>query len=190
MDTRPTSPTSASSSVSPPFLGSTSPKTPSPLSLSSSHISISSGASSSSSSSSSCSPGDPNGGGEASLLRNSVGHLRITAPSRSEDEDGSTTAPISLEAMRRMKQVGKYYLIKSLGEGSFGKVKLAINSETKEKVAIKVLKKSVIQAEGMIQTIKQEISFFFFFFSSSFPPSLLPFFLDYTFSLSFSTSQP
>lgn len=178
MDTRPTSPTSASSSVSPPFLGSTSPKTPSPLSLSSSHISISSGASSSpsssSSSSSSCSPGDPNGGGEASLLRNSVGHLRITAPSRSEDEDGSTTAPISLEAMRRMKQVGKYYLIKSLGEGSFGKVKLAINSETKEKVAIKVLKKSVIQAEGMIQTIKQEISFFFFFFSSSFPPSFLP----------------
>jgi hypothetical protein len=37
-----------------------------------------------------------------------------------------------------VKKVGKYEIGKTIGEGTFGKVKLAINTETNEKVAIKV----------------------------------------------------
>lgn len=35
-------------------------------------------------------------------------------------------------------QVGKYQVGKTIGEGTFGKVKLAVNTETGEKMAIKV----------------------------------------------------
>ena len=40
-----------------------------------------------------------------------------------------------------VKKVGKYELGRTLGEGTFGKVKYAINTETQEAVAIKVLDK-------------------------------------------------
>ena len=39
-----------------------------------------------------------------------------------------------------VKKVGKYEIGKTIGEGTFGKVKLAVNTETNEKVAIKVSK--------------------------------------------------
>lgn len=37
-----------------------------------------------------------------------------------------------------VKKVGKYEIGKTIGEGTFGKVKLAVNTETGEKMAIKV----------------------------------------------------
>jgi len=57
-----------------------------------------------------------------------------------------------------VKKVGKYEIGKTLGEGTFGKVKYAINSETDERVAIKVLDKEKIQKQNMGAQIKREIS--------------------------------
>lgn len=57
-----------------------------------------------------------------------------------------------------VKRVGKYEIGKTLGEGTFGKVKYAINTETGEKVAIKVLDKEKIQKQNMGNQIKKEIS--------------------------------
>ena len=57
-----------------------------------------------------------------------------------------------------VKKVGKYEIGKTLGEGTFGKVKYAINSETKKHVAIKVLDKEKIQKQNMGAQIKKEIS--------------------------------
>ncbi|CAN0457230.1 unnamed protein product, partial [Hapterophycus canaliculatus] len=37
-----------------------------------------------------------------------------------------------------VKTVGKYQVGRTIGEGTFGKVKLAINTETGDKMAIKV----------------------------------------------------
>ena len=48
-----------------------------------------------------------------------------------------------------VKTVGKYQIGKTLGEGTFGKVKFAINTETGESVAIKVLDKEKIQKQSM-----------------------------------------
>lgn len=56
------------------------------------------------------------------------------------------------------KRVGKYEMGKTLGEGTFGKVKHAINVETHEAVAIKVLDKEKIQSQNMGNQIKREIS--------------------------------
>jgi serine/threonine protein kinase len=57
-----------------------------------------------------------------------------------------------------VKTVGKYELYRTLGEGSFGKVKYAVNIETKEAVAIKILDKEKIQKNNMGAQIKKEIS--------------------------------
>uniref|UniRef100_K3WNX6 non-specific serine/threonine protein kinase n=1 Tax=Globisporangium ultimum (strain ATCC 200006 / CBS 805.95 / DAOM BR144) TaxID=431595 RepID=K3WNX6_GLOUD len=57
-----------------------------------------------------------------------------------------------------VKKVGKYEIGKTLGEGTFGKVKYAVNTETDERVAIKVLDKEKIQKQNMGAQIKKEIS--------------------------------
>lgn len=56
------------------------------------------------------------------------------------------------------KRVGKYEMGKTLGEGTFGKVKHGVNVETGEEVAIKVLDKEKIQKQNMGNQIKREIS--------------------------------
>lgn len=57
-----------------------------------------------------------------------------------------------------VKKVGKYELGRSLGEGTFGKVKYAVDTETNEAVAIKILDKEKIQKQNMGNQIKKEIS--------------------------------
>ena len=58
-----------------------------------------------------------------------------------------------------VKKVGKYEIGKTLGEGTFGKVKYAVNTETGERVAIKVLDKEKIQKQNMGAQIKKEIRY-------------------------------
>jgi len=57
-----------------------------------------------------------------------------------------------------VKRVGKYEIGKTIGEGTFGKVKAATNTETGEQVALKVLDKAAIQKQNMGPQIKKEIS--------------------------------
>lgn len=56
------------------------------------------------------------------------------------------------------KKVGKYELGRTLGEGTFAKVKLAVNKETGEEVAIKILDKEKIYQQNMNDQIKKEIA--------------------------------
>lgn len=55
-------------------------------------------------------------------------------------------------------RVGKYEIGKTLGEGSFAKVKFARNVETGDNVAIKVLDKDQVLRHKMVEQIKNEIS--------------------------------
>ncbi|XP_077248444.1 CBL-interacting protein kinase 9 [Tasmannia lanceolata] len=55
-------------------------------------------------------------------------------------------------------RVGKYEIGKTLGEGTFAKVKYARNVETDEYVAIKVLDKAQVLRHKMVEQIKREIS--------------------------------
>ncbi|PIN04277.1 Non-specific serine/threonine protein kinase [Handroanthus impetiginosus] len=56
------------------------------------------------------------------------------------------------------RKVGKYELGRTIGEGTFAKVKFAQNVDTGESVAIKVLAKSSILKYKMVDQIKREIS--------------------------------
>eukprot|EP00252_Welwitschia_mirabilis_P021840 TRINITY_DN571_c0_g1_i4.p1 TRINITY_DN571_c0_g1~~TRINITY_DN571_c0_g1_i4.p1 ORF type:complete len:458 (-),score=108.57 TRINITY_DN571_c0_g1_i4:503-1876(-) len=55
-------------------------------------------------------------------------------------------------------RVGKYEIGRTIGEGTFAKVKFARNSETGESVAIKVLDKEKVLQHKMVDQIKREIS--------------------------------
>jgi serine/threonine protein kinase len=72
--------------------------------------------------------------------------------------------------MRANKLLGKYEIGKEIGEGAFGKydaircckikifrVKYGVNQENNEKVAIKILDKSTLAKNGMIDQIKKEV---------------------------------
>lgn len=51
------------------------------------------------------------------------------------------------------RRVGKYELGRTVGEGTFAKVKFAINTETGESVAVKVLAKSTILKHRMVDQV-------------------------------------
>lgn len=64
---------------------------------------------------------------------------------------------MSIKAPATRTRVGKYELGRTLGEGSFAKVKFARNVETGEFVAIKVLNREKVLRHKMIEHIKREI---------------------------------
>ncbi|KAL5222700.1 hypothetical protein ABZP36_027413 [Zizania latifolia] len=57
-----------------------------------------------------------------------------------------------------LRRVGKYEVGRTIGEGTFAKVKFAQNTETGESVAMKVLDRSSILRHKMADQIKREIS--------------------------------
>ena len=62
-----------------------------------------------------------------------------------------------------MTELSNYKYIKNIGEGTFGKVKLAIHILTGEKVAIKILQKSLIKGEKQYERIQNEIKYYYLY---------------------------
>ncbi|KAI0522849.1 hypothetical protein KFK09_005234 [Dendrobium nobile] len=60
--------------------------------------------------------------------------------------------------MVALRKVGKYEVGRTIGEGTFAKVKFAQNTETGESVAMKVLDRATIIKHKMADQIKREIS--------------------------------
>ena len=56
-------------------------------------------------------------------------------------------------------QISNYKFIETIGEGAFGKVKLATHIPTGEKVAIKILEKSLISGKEELKRIEKEIKY-------------------------------
>mmetsp|Transcript_6268 Transcript_6268/g.16718 ORF Transcript_6268/g.16718 Transcript_6268/m.16718 type:complete len:1408 (-) Transcript_6268:11-4234(-) len=55
-------------------------------------------------------------------------------------------------------KVGKYFLFETLGTGSFGKVKLAVDQESGEHVAVKVLDKAEVARLGVSENVRKEVA--------------------------------
>lgn len=56
------------------------------------------------------------------------------------------------------RRVGKYEMGRTIGEGTFAKVKFARNSETGEPVAIKILDKDKVLKHKMAEQVNLQIS--------------------------------
>lgn len=57
----------------------------------------------------------------------------------------------------KVTKIGNYTISKTLGEGTFGKVKLGLHNLTGEKVAVKVLEKSRILDTADVERVTREI---------------------------------
>lgn len=57
------------------------------------------------------------------------------------------------------KQIGKYLILKTLGEGSFGKVKLAQHVISGKQVALKMINRKILSQSDMQGRIEREIEF-------------------------------
>jgi hypothetical protein len=67
---------------------------------------------------------------------------------------------------RKAKQVNQYLIGKTIGKGSFGKVKLVVDQNTKEQLAMKIMSKSLLKRKkvfirgrmsNQLENIKQEL---------------------------------
>ncbi|TNV83544.1 hypothetical protein FGO68_gene10416 [Halteria grandinella] len=54
-------------------------------------------------------------------------------------------------------QIGDYKFVKTLGQGTFGKVKQGIHIHTQQKVAIKILEKRKITDVSDVERVTREI---------------------------------
>lgn len=61
------------------------------------------------------------------------------------------------------KNIGKYRLGRTIGEGTFSKVKLAFNGNNGEKVAIKVIDKNMVLKNNLKYQVNLILVHFFFF---------------------------
>jgi len=61
-------------------------------------------------------------------------------------------------AAARKKRVGRYEVGRTIGQGTFAKVKFAVDADTGAAVAMKVLDKETILSHRMLHQIKREIS--------------------------------
>lgn len=90
------------------------------------------------------------------------GEAAPTRPAGAEPETHKRTRSILqdlnlTDEKERLSALTSYSIIKNLGEGTFGKVKLGQHIPTKEKVAIKVLEKAKIVDQGDRERVSREI---------------------------------
>ncbi|KAH0538949.1 hypothetical protein FGG08_004464 [Glutinoglossum americanum] len=85
-------------------------------------------------------------------------------PSDASEPQCSTTATKPGEAQsqsqsRSRQRLGQYTVIKTLGEGSFGKVKLAVHEVSKQKVALKIISRRKLINRDMAGRVEREIQY-------------------------------
>jgi carbon catabolite-derepressing protein kinase len=75
-------------------------------------------------------------------------------PSRPREERAVEPTPQKSE-----QRIGAYQIIRTLGEGSFGKVKLAIHRITQQKVALKIIARKKLISRDMAGRVEREIEY-------------------------------
>lgn len=61
------------------------------------------------------------------------------------------------EPIHEGSKLGNYIISRTIGEGTFGKVRLGIHTLTKEKVAVKILEKEKIKEVADVERVSREI---------------------------------
>jgi carbon catabolite-derepressing protein kinase len=63
------------------------------------------------------------------------------------------------DKMRNEQRIGAYNVVKTLGEGSFGKVKLAVHRGTGQQVALKIISRKTLISRDMQGRVEREIEY-------------------------------
>lgn len=65
----------------------------------------------------------------------------------------------NINTPKQQQRLGQYNIVKTLGEGSFGKVKLAIHNVSGQKVALKIISRRKLVTRDMAGRIEREIQY-------------------------------
>lgn len=68
-------------------------------------------------------------------------------------------APQRREKAKTEQRIGAYKVVRTLGEGSFGKVKLAIHNGTGQQVALKIIARKKLISRDMAGRVEREIEY-------------------------------
>ncbi|KAK9367968.1 kinase-like domain-containing protein [Lipomyces kononenkoae] len=84
----------------------------------------------------------------------------MSSVSQSEREpDERRESRESRDRVSSGQRIGRYQIIKTLGEGSFGKVKLAYHLATHQRVALKIINRKTLAKSDMQGRVEREISY-------------------------------
>ncbi|KUL88985.1 hypothetical protein ZTR_06084 [Talaromyces verruculosus] len=75
------------------------------------------------------------------------------------NRSGSSTSVQSPATRRDMQRLDQYKTVKVLGEGSFGKVKLAIHQPSGRQVALKIIPRRKLLSRDMVGRVEREIQY-------------------------------
>ncbi|KAI0973992.1 protein kinase SNF1 [Xylaria arbuscula] len=96
------------------------------------------------------------------IRRNNQGP-RIPAINITPDAPSSRPRGVASQQAREKSKVdqriGAYNVIKTLGEGSFGKVKLAVHRSTNQQVALKIIARKKLISRDMVGRVEREIEY-------------------------------
>jgi carbon catabolite-derepressing protein kinase len=82
------------------------------------------------------------------------------ASSRSREQNGNKHRIVEPVPQKKSEQrIGAYHIIKTLGEGSFGKVKLAVHRVTNQQVALKIIARKKLISRDMAGRVEREIEY-------------------------------
>ncbi|OTA90506.1 hypothetical protein M434DRAFT_22912 [Hypoxylon sp. CO27-5] len=94
-----------------------------------------------------------------------VPEINVTHPT-AEGSNGRARAASMIEQTSQNREksktdqrIGAYNIIKTLGEGSFGKVKLAVHRSTGQKVALKIIARKKLISRDMVGRVEREIEY-------------------------------
>lgn len=95
-------------------------------------------------------------GGIPNPISNSSAMAMPPPPRPNARADPSVQSPATTRDMQRLDQ---YQIIKVLGEGSFGKVKLAIHQPSGRQVALKIIPRRKLLSRDMVGRVEREIQY-------------------------------
>lgn len=82
------------------------------------------------------------------------------ASGRREPAGNKSSRSVEPAPQKKAEQrIGAYHVVRTLGEGSFGKVKLAVHRVTNQQVALKIIARKKLISRDMAGRVEREIEY-------------------------------
>lgn len=103
-----------------------------------------------------------NNGGTGDSSHHTGNHVRTPEGMNPGHDGRSGPSPVPVPAREKVRtdqRIGQYNIVRTLGEGSFGKVRLAVHRGTGQQVALKIIARKKLISRDMQGRVEREIEY-------------------------------